>query len=161
MAPISFYQIGGIDGTVTTGNHSVADSSGREQLPWSFQTLRSVVVTPNTTLVNRRRMESCSSTGSASATTDSALLDDELACISSGGPSGTWCAVGTKHGGVAILDRYSMLPSTTPVSTRAISMGGHPAPNAPYSFDQDVEFEDSIFPLQVCFQRLFVVLPRL
>lgn len=118
-----------------------ADSSGEEQLPWTCEALRSISVAPTKALMERRRLDSCSSTGSVSA-----LLDDgdELTCITSGGPAGGgWCAVGTVHGGVALIDRYALVEETRcPLSPRS-------PPNASYAFTFDDD-ADVIFPLQVC-----------
>nr|CDS19445.1 prolactin regulatory element binding protein [Echinococcus granulosus] len=117
-----------------------ADSSGEEQLPWTCEALRSVSVAPTKALMERRRLDSCSSTGSVSA-----LLDDgdELTCITSGGPAGGgWCAVGTVHGGVALIDRYALVEETR------YSLSPRSPSNASYAFTFDNNEEDVIFPLQ-------------
>ncbi|EUB63943.1 hypothetical protein EGR_01071 [Echinococcus granulosus] len=120
-----------------------ADSSGEEQLPWTCEALRSVSVAPTKALMERRRLDSCSSTGSVSA-----LLDDgdELTCITSGGPAGGgWCAVGTVHGGVALIDRYALVEETR------YSLSPRSPSNASYAFTFDNNEEDVIFPLQLTF----------
>eukprot|EP00108_Taenia_solium_P007565 TsM_000645000 transcript=TsM_000645000 gene=TsM_000645000 len=123
-----------------------ADSSGEEQLPWTCEALRSVSVAPTKTLMERRRLDSCSSTGSVSAFLDDG---DELTCISSGGPAGGgWCAVGTVHGGVALIDRYALAEAT------CCSFSPRSPSNASYAFTFDDDAGDAIFPLQVrCFSH--------
>ncbi|KAL5107754.1 hypothetical protein TcWFU_005306 [Taenia crassiceps] len=116
-----------------------ADSSGEEQLPWTCEALRSVSVAPTKALMERRRLDSCSSAGSVSAHLDDG---DELTCITSGGPAGCeWCAVGTVHGGVALIDRYALAEETH------CSLSLRSSFSASYAFT----FDDSggtFFPLQ-------------
>ncbi|VDM31579.1 unnamed protein product [Hydatigera taeniaeformis] len=116
-----------------------ADSSGEEQLPWTCEALRSISVAPTKALIERRRLDSCSSTGSVSAVLDD---DDELTCITSGGPAGGgWCAVGTVHGGVALIDRYALVEELRNCHSSRSS-------NASYSFTFDDDAGDAVFPLQ-------------
>ena len=130
--------------TAISAKKTLADSSGNIQPPWTCEALRSVSVAPTKSLIERRRLDSCSSTGSASTLLD---VGDELTCIASGGPAGGygWCAVGTVHGGVALIDRYALekeeIHSTLSPSS--------PSASYAFTFDGGVGAEDAVFPLRV------------
>nr|CDS28828.1 expressed protein [Hymenolepis microstoma] len=126
---------------------SAADSSGEDQLPWSCEKLRNVRVAPTKTLFERRRLDSCSSTGDVYPVKDE---EDELTCIASGGPvgwDGAWCAVGTVHGGVALFDRFTLADKAYDPKSLASAYGS-------YAFTFDGDVKDTLLPL-----RPFCTLP--
>lgn len=121
---------------------SAADSSGEDQLPWSCKRLRSVSVAPTKALLERRRLDSCSSTGDVYPMKDDG---DELTCIASGGPvgwDGAWCAVGTVHGGVTLFDRFALADRAYDPKSPASAYGS-------YAFTFDGDMEETLLPLQV------------
>ncbi|VDL91321.1 unnamed protein product [Schistocephalus solidus] len=119
---------------------------------WDCHSLRKVSVSPTAALIERKRLDSCSSTNSQLS---ASYMDDELNCIASGGPGNAWCAIGTIHGGVAVIDRYiamessqlasSLLPSSPSLPTSSPLM---PSSSYTFTFGDCDEVEETVFPMK-------------
>ncbi|KAM7542182.1 hypothetical protein Aperf_G00000011455 [Anoplocephala perfoliata] len=140
----------GVSSTTANRKHAAkktpADSSGEEQLPWTCEALRNVRVVPTKALIERRRLDSCSSAGDAYPLKSEG---DELTCIASGGPAGgggAWCAVGTVHGGVALFDRFALVDREDGTSAPRSPASASAFDSYAFTFDDDLE--DVVFPLK-------------
>ncbi|KAL7058884.1 hypothetical protein AAHC03_013198 [Spirometra sp. Aus1] len=113
---------------------------------WDCHGLRKVSVSPTTALIERKRLDSCSSTNSQLS---ASYMDDELNCIASGGPGNAWCAIGTIHGGVAVIDRYITTESShlasSPLPTSSALM---PSSSYTFTFGDCDEVEETPFPMK-------------
>ncbi|VDN11881.1 unnamed protein product, partial [Dibothriocephalus latus] len=115
---------------------------------WDCHGLRKVSVSPTAALIERKRVDSCSSTNSQLS---ASYMDDELNCIASGGPGNAWCAIGTIHGGVAVIDRYittessQLTPSSPSLPTSSPLM---PSSSYTFTFGDCDEVEETVLPMK-------------